>query len=910
MSNERSSANGIQAQLAELQAENEQLRQQLAAQQQTEAQLRQNQQRLEYALEGSNSGLWDWLIPENQAVLSDRYRKMLGYRPDELPDSVDSWMNSIHPDDMPAVQRTVEEYLAGQRDEYMLEHRLQHKSGEWRWMLSRGKVVARSDDGQPLRMTGTVTDITERKERELFEQQLSTLVDTIGDFVGFATLEGKVGYLNPAGRALVGMDQDQNLSTIPIEEFHLPEDVALLHETILPTTMQKGSWSGEFRFRHFQTGATIPVSYTLFQVKDPDTGEVDVLGCLARDITEQKQQEEAARNSDMRLRALLDAIPDMILRISQEHIFLDYRPAQDIDAYVPPEVFLGKHVEEVLPPDVAQRIMQTGTEVLRTGERQVMEYQLAMSDGQHSYNTWVVASADNTYVLLIRDITEQKHMQEDWQRLVAIAENSPDFIGMASFEGVPLYVNPAGRALVGLKDMDHARQHQITDFFPEDVLPFAEQEILPTVMRDGFWQGEFRFRNFQTGDIIPVHYTLFLVNDQMTGTPLGIGTVTRDITEQKQQQADLEMFRTLVENAPDAISVADMTGTEFYANPVFRERTGYGDQVIGMSVPEIYNEPAATIQHVIQQVMEHGFWQGENSYRRADKQVMPNLASIFLIRNEDGTPQFIAAIESDLTEKKRQEEELRIFQTVIEHAPSGIALADATGKLSYVNRALCEMLQYKDMQGMMIFDAFPPEDQAQIVTVAQEVARGPWQGVLTYLRADGSRFPGRISAFPIYDKDNQLQLLAALTTDITDIKKSEAERAALAQQVIDAQRDALRELSTPLIPITDEVVIMPLIGTLDSQRAQQVMETLLEGVARHQARLVILDITGVQVVDTQVAQAFIQAAQAVKLLGAEVMLTGIQPQIAQTLVSLGVDLSDIQTRGSLQAGIMAAFAQR
>jgi anti-anti-sigma factor len=100
---------------------------------------------------------------------------------------------------------------------------------------------------------------------------------------------------------------------------------------------------------------------------------------------------------------------------------------------------------------------------------------------------------------------------------------------------------------------------------------------------------------------------------------------------------------------------------------------------------------------------------------------------------------------------------------------------------------------------------------------------------------------------------------------------------------------------------------MPLIGTIDSRRAQQVMETLLEGIAQHQADLVILDITGVSVVDTQVAQAFIQAAQAVRLLGAQVMLTGIQPQIAQTLVHLGVDLSNILTRGSLQAGIATAL---
>jgi anti-anti-sigma factor len=100
---------------------------------------------------------------------------------------------------------------------------------------------------------------------------------------------------------------------------------------------------------------------------------------------------------------------------------------------------------------------------------------------------------------------------------------------------------------------------------------------------------------------------------------------------------------------------------------------------------------------------------------------------------------------------------------------------------------------------------------------------------------------------------------------------------------------------------------MPLIGTIDTGRAQQVMEALLEGVAHHQATLAILDITGVSVVDTQVAQALIGAAQAVRLLGAQVMLTGIQPQIAQTLVHLGVDLSGIETRGSLQSGIAEAL---
>lgn len=98
----------------------------------------------------------------------------------------------------------------------------------------------------------------------------------------------------------------------------------------------------------------------------------------------------------------------------------------------------------------------------------------------------------------------------------------------------------------------------------------------------------------------------------------------------------------------------------------------------------------------------------------------------------------------------------------------------------------------------------------------------------------------------------------------------------------------------------------PPIGSLDERRAQQVLDMLLHGVAGRRAQTVILDITGVPVVDTQVANALVRAAQSVKLLGAQVVLTGIRPEVAQTLVGLGTNLTDIITRSSLQSGI--AFA--
>lgn len=143
--------------------------------------------------------------------------------------------------------------------------------------------------------------------------------------------------------------------------------------------------------------------------------------------------------------------------------------------------------------------------------------------------------------------------------------------------------------------------------------------------------------------------------------------------------------------------------------------------------------------------------------------------------------------------------------------------------------------------------------------------------------------------------------------DVTARVVAEQEREAMQEQLIVAQAAALAELSTPLIPISDTTVVMPLIGAIDSRRIRQIMQSLLEGVAGSRASWVILDITGVPVVDTQIANALISAAQAVNLLGARAILTGIRPEVAQTLVGLGVNLQSLITRSTLQDGITHAL---
>lgn len=120
-------------------------------------------------------------------------------------------------------------------------------------------------------------------------------------------------------------------------------------------------------------------------------------------------------------------------------------------------------------------------------------------------------------------------------------------------------------------------------------------------------------------------------------------------------------------------------------------------------------------------------------------------------------------------------------------------------------------------------------------------------------------------------------------------------------------REAVQELSTPIIPVYSGVLVLPLVGRLDSARAQNITEALLETIAREQAELVLMDITGVAVVDTSVANHLLQTAHAASLLGSQVVLVGISAEIAQTLVQLGVDLGKLVTLSNLQSGLEYAL---
>jgi anti-anti-sigma regulatory factor len=263
----------------------------------------------------------------------------------------------------------------------------------------------------------------------------------------------------------------------------------------------------------------------------------------------------------------------------------------------------------------------------------------------------------------------------------------------------------------------------------------------------------------------------------------------------------------------------------------------------------------------------------------------------------------------DITERWRDEQALRQAEAMFDVMPDLMFRLSAEGK--YLDCRISSDNQLytprEQIIGKRLHDLMPPETAAGwLDTITRTLDTGRMQ-----------LYEYRIPT-PKGTRDFEARLVVSgvgevltIVRDVTEQKRAEEalRQNADQQQIIRLQAAALRDLATPMIPISDQVVAMPLVGAMDTQRAQQVIEVLLRGVEASRARIAILDITGVPLVDTQVANALVAAAQAVRLLGAQVILTGIRPEVAQTLVGLGIDLAGLVTRATLQDGIAYAMRQ-
>ncbi len=620
-----------------------------------------------------------------------------------------------------------------------------------------------------------------------------------------------------------------------------------------------------------------------------------------------------------RFRSIIEDADLLITEADANGIFTYVSPAaQHIFGYAPEECVGRSSLAFVHPEDI-DHSMQTFASHIQNRERSfVVENRVMHRTGSISHTLWSVAlhyddqGQFQRATAIVQDIETmhqlRNELQESRTMLQLVLDNLPQAVFWKDRESRFLGCNQRLLADAGLTsadevigktdfDMpwkDHATAYQADD---RDVIEHGPKFNIeePLTRSDGstLW--------LRTSKI-PL---------QRDGEVVGVLGMYEDVTNVKRQEDELRIFRLLVENAPDGIGIADTSMVLTYANPAFNAMLG-SPSLVGTSVPAIIHpDDLELLNSIAQQVMQGKAPRHTLRYIRSDGSVVTVQASALALHDGHGNLIGYASINRDISEQLHAEESLRTSEqrnrALLNAIPDLMFLLDTDGVfLDYKTDSSGDLLIPPEaFLNRKVAEVLPPHLAAQVTTHMELLKRTHEMQTYEYQVLINDQLRDFEARMVLSNND-----ILVLSRDVTKQKRAERERQAMQEQIIQAQQAALRELSTPLMPIADGVVAMPIIGVIDTMRAQQIMEALLQGIAEHSADIAILDITGVKVVDTQVAGALIRAAQAARMLGARIVLTGISPEIAQTLVHIGAEMREMVAKPTLQQGIAYALEQR
>jgi diguanylate cyclase (GGDEF)-like protein/PAS domain S-box-containing protein len=250
--------------------------------------INESEERWRFALEGSGDGVWDWNIQADQVIYSKRWKEMLGYAEEEIGTELSEWSNRVHPEDMPRVMAALQPHLDGQTAIYINEHRMRCKDGSYKWILDRGRVSARDAAGKPLRVAGTHTDITDRKQLEEKQKLSATVFSHAREGIMITDVSGNVIEVNDTFSLITGYSREEIMGQNPRmlkSGRQSPEFYAELWKTLL----EKDHWCGEVWNRR-KNGEVHAELLTISAVRS-STGQVQNYVALFTDITQMKEHQ-------------------------------------------------------------------------------------------------------------------------------------------------------------------------------------------------------------------------------------------------------------------------------------------------------------------------------------------------------------------------------------------------------------------------------------------------------------------------------------------------------------------------------------------------------------------------------------------------------------------------------------------
>jgi len=505
-----------------------------------EEQLRVSEERWKFALEGAGDGVWDWNPATDQALFSKRWEEMIGYAEHEFPATGSAWVAHLHPNDKERVLSVVEGYFSGNRRIYDVEFRMRCKDGSWKWILARGMLVSRDADGNPLRMIGTHTDITERKQiqealrhsEETYHSLFRNMLDSVAHcrmiFENGKPVDMEYLSVNPAFEQVTGLKEvvGRRINEVmPGYSQNNPESIEIFSSVAISGLPK--------RWEHYLPDLDRWFSFSIYS---PAKGEVIV---ITNNITEQKKAEQAQLRESNKNLAFLHLASDGV------HILdLDGNVIEASDSFC---TMLGYKREEIIGKNISgweddfsgEEFTRSLKQILARGERSQFERRHRRKDGAviDVEISNIPLEIDGKTVLFnsSRDITRRKQIEAEIQ-VAATAFETHEGILISDANNIILRVNSAFSEITGYKAEEVVgRNPKVLSSGRQNASFYAS--MWQSILNAGMWEGEILNRR-KNGEIYPEHLTITAVKDTNGNVTNYVGVLS-DLTQRKAAENEI-----------------------------------------------------------------------------------------------------------------------------------------------------------------------------------------------------------------------------------------------------------------------------------------------------------------------------------------------------------------------------------
>ncbi|WP_431631141.1 PAS domain S-box protein [Alkalinema pantanalense] len=783
-------------------------------------QLRTELNVLESILESAIAGYWDWDITGNTTYLSPMFKQMFGYEDHELPNVPQTWQTLVLPEDLPILLNSFEQHARSRgQSSYHNEVRYRHKDGSIVWVICAGRIIEWNNDGQPIRMVGCHVDITHRKQAE---EELNNLSDRLT----LALQSGAIGtwewHIAENRRFWDGRmyelyavqpREDEDLCQVWAQCIH-PEDWPRVEKALYQAACGELDFDLEFRIIH--PDRTIHTIKASALVQRDDQGQPIRMIGINYEITDRKQVEQALKDSEARLQAMVENAPGIIVtydrqgRITYINRTLSGKSPQD---------FLGIHYRDCVLPQYHAQQDQGLIQVFEHGATVEYEVEGYIDDSGNTawyqVTTGPIRQGDQVVMAIATaiDITDRKQVEialrESEHRYATLTESAPVAIFRLDAQGQCIYVNSQWGKMMG-RSLESALGIGCFDtLHPED-----RDRIFQDWARK-FQQGEGLGEGYQTesrhvhpsGRIIWC-YTNVVAETDAQGQLIGyVGTLI-DISDRKEAEQSLRRYERMVNATDDGMLLIDRNYVYQVVNQSAEQDHGKSSQeMVGRRVNEVMGQVA--FDQILKAQLDECFLGNTHQYSmwlelpgNPDPQFVNFSLSPY--READQTISGAVISARNLTHLKRIEEALREserrYATLAAAAPVAIFQFDHPGNCVYVNDRWSEMTgrPKESALGQGWLNALHPDDRE--IFYVGSISRNAFDNELVdgnphvqavegrHLRPDGTINWFYCQVAAEMDADGAVVGYVGTLTDITERKHTEQalqESRAMLQTILD-----------------------------------------------------------------------------------------------------------------------------